>query len=819
VTTLASFRAIRNAAAAAVGADARTVEELVDTPEVRDLSLGAEPAARLRDALLDDSRFLELEGGEWVHLPSLLDGTTWTTRLAMPLPSDDRMPVEPDLTMLAWWSITEPIPLAGGGALDAVELDDGSDGLQGPSGWLEPYVGSTLAFAISDGGITLRDADAEPTPTPAQIAAVRLAFAVAAEGESDQLLVALVEDVLVEALVVGRDAFVTDVIPPVDDLFAAAELERFGAQVAVAGFDWDARHLRQEERRLGSRHDLDDVQTGALVAALGASYAFAAGDFTEEPGEARGFTAALTDPGVAHAFFGEHQGRGTDPQQLVAFTRWILDHLDDVPEGDTVGVRWLLARALDHAGDPLAAEAEMERAFASGVDFPPATLALAAFASDRGDAVRADALLRTLDLDDDDPLRLEVEEYASVRPRATVGRNDPCPCGSGRKYKVCHLGRERLPLIDRAPWLYDKACRYLRDGRSRLLSAEVATIVAESSGHFDMVLDMVESPLVADVVLCEAGVFDDFVAERDALLPDDEALLAAQWSVVRRTLFEVERSGRDHVALRDLRTGDRITVTNTYSERETPSGELLLGRPLPVDDTWRAYSGFVPVPDSMRDELLAALDDPDPFVVAALIGRCFAPPTLQNTDGDPLVFHELRYRIRDPHAAHAALVAGGLHDDGDGSFTLVRDSTNQTDTVILAFELAEIELRVTANSDRRAGEARALVASLLPDAVLEDHDVRELDELLADADDEALASPPTPDDPDLAAALDQFVREREQQWVDEPVPMLGGLTPREAALDPIARVELDRLLRRFEDRSGTPGTFDVARLRRVLDLP
>ena len=25
-----------------------------------------------------------------------------------------------------------------------------------------------------------------------------------------------------------------------------------------------------------------------------------------------------------------------------------------------------------------------------------------------------------------------------VRPGQKVGRNDPCPCGSGRKYKVCH---------------------------------------------------------------------------------------------------------------------------------------------------------------------------------------------------------------------------------------------------------------------------------------------------------------------------------------------------------------------------------------------
>ena len=122
--------------------------------------------------------------------------------------------------------------------------------------------------------------------------------------------------------------------------------------------------------------------------------------------------------------------------------------------------------------------------------------------------------------------------------------------------------------------------------------------------------------------------------------------------------------------------------------------------------------------------------------------------------------------------------------------------------------------------DGRADEARTLVAALLPDAVLEDDDVRELAELLADVDDESLPSPSAsaPDDAALAEALEQVVREREQQWVDEPVPMLGGLTPR-AAADPIGRVDLDRLLRQYEGRSGTPGTFDVARLRQLLDLP
>ena len=36
-----------------------------------------------------------------------------------------------------------------------------------------------------------------------------------------------------------------------------------------------------------------------------------------------------------------------------------------------------------------------------------------------------------------------------MSPRSTVGRNKPCWCGSGKKFKKCHYGRERekaLPL-------------------------------------------------------------------------------------------------------------------------------------------------------------------------------------------------------------------------------------------------------------------------------------------------------------------------------------------------------------------------------------
>ena len=34
-------------------------------------------------------------------------------------------------------------------------------------------------------------------------------------------------------------------------------------------------------------------------------------------------------------------------------------------------------------------------------------------------------------------------ETASIERLKTTGRNDPCPCGSGKKYKKCHLQEDR----------------------------------------------------------------------------------------------------------------------------------------------------------------------------------------------------------------------------------------------------------------------------------------------------------------------------------------------------------------------------------------
>lgn len=42
--------------------------------------------------------------------------------------------------------------------------------------------------------------------------------------------------------------------------------------------------------------------------------------------------------------------------------------------------------------------------------------------------------------DEDDPFGLNIKRDPYRRAFAKIGRNEPCPCMSGKKFKRCHMG-------------------------------------------------------------------------------------------------------------------------------------------------------------------------------------------------------------------------------------------------------------------------------------------------------------------------------------------------------------------------------------------
>ena len=217
-------------------------------------------------------------------------------------------------------------------------------------------------------------------------------------------------------------------------------------------------------------------------------------------------------------------------------------------------------------------------------------------------------------------------------------------------------------------------------------------------------------------------MFGEFLAARDGLLPDDEALLAAQWALVDRGVFEVLATTGTELELRDIARGERLRVVNTHPSGRIRPGMLIVGRPLPVGDTHRAFSGFMHIPHRYQDAMLAAVDAGDGEAIADVLAAILAPPRLTNTDGQDLVAHTIKWRVPHPDGVSAALVAVGMQAEDDEHWTLVRDSHNRDNTVIAAANLASDELTVEVNSAERAAELQLLVADALPDAEMLDVD-------------------------------------------------------------------------------------------------
>ena len=250
-------------------------------------------------------------------------------------------------------------------------------------------------------------------------------------------------------------------------------------------------------------------------------------------------------------------------------------------------------------------------------------------------------------------------------------------------------------------------------------------------------------------------------------------------------------------------------------------GSVLLGRPLPVGDTYRALSGFVPVPRAEVAAFTEAIEDGDADEIAILLGEMFRPPRMQNSDGHDLVLHALRWRVPDERKVGTALEASGLRADDATTWTLKRDSLNRSDVVVATLRYEAGELTCDVNSDERAEELRTLVADALPSAELIQDESRSLDEAMADRDPDAPSPALDPADPMVRDVLEQFIAEQERRWLDESIPALEGRTPREAMTDPIGRELLEQLLDSFPRATSDEaaiGMMDADRLRAALGL-
>jgi len=439
------------------------------------------------------------------------------------------------------------------------------------------------------------------------------------------------------------------------------------------------------------------------------------------------------------------------------------------------------------------------------------------------------------------------------------GRNDPCPCGSGRKYKHCHLraDEEARSVASPVQHLHDLDGRLVHDlcgyAKKRFGDAwwsfEEDFVDAEESAQLSLAWSVFHHRVEG------APVVDRYLEEKGRRLSTEERTWLAAQKAAWLSVWEVlsVEPGKA-VVLRDLITGEERRVAEVGGSRTLVARDAVLARvvdhegssllcgvhprplpPISAAEVLRRMRSSLrrrgPLdPDRLRDDavgriLIRIWEE----AVASLDARPRLPKALQNTDGDPLLLTTDHFEVM-PGAASA--VAAGLSaiadvdppDPGDesGAYVFKRPGNRVHDwenTIVGSARISEKTLRLETNSQNRADALRRMVESACGPMIR--HRLREHADPLSEKAPRGLpvAAPSIPPD-EAARIVHEFKRRHYQNWLDESIPALGGKTPREAVRTARGRTAVDVLLKDIENREQRveDSPFDFSWLRRELGL-
>jgi hypothetical protein len=224
-------------------------------------------------------------------------------------------------------------------------------------------------------------------------------------------------------------------------------------------------------------------------------------------------------------------------------------------------------------------------------------------------------------------------------------------------------------------------------------------------------------------------------------------------------------------------------------------------------------------------------------------------PILQNTDGEPLSFHRLTFRIEDAAAAFQALADLDIMEsreklleraERDRSGKLVKAHIgwhkpgnaklpSWDNTILGHLTIENRTLVVEVNSTKRAARIRKEIEKRLGTGVLFERDVITSPERVLK---EGKRPEPDPDrdrkerdlmaDPSVRSDLKRHFEAHYESWADEKLPVLGGQTPRQAVKTAEGRAKVEILLDGAEERvllDDPTFRLDLDFVREQLGIP
>lgn len=454
---------------------------------------------------------------------------------------------------------------------------------------------------------------------------------------------------------------------------------------------------------------------------------------------------------------------------------------------------------------------------------------------------------------------------APVRRRATPGRNDPCWCNSGKKYKKCHLDSDereaRLDPGDAKPPVSPKGeFNGLRKSIGEFLGQvlpqrESKQGLEEFFG--DEPMDDSEIPfvdwMIHDRVSPTLGqtVMEEFLERRAARLTAREREMVEAWSRSFVGLYEVQQTKAGvGLELKDLIFGGTFFAHDISMSRVLTKWDGLLARVVPGERGTELGGSGLTVPRTQLQRFREWMDDDRKE--SGLPWREYLKANwtrirrqsfdaaenwvdslrVSNTDGEEMLFSKATYTTVDEVAAIGALqLSTEFTDESNEEESAMRFIwLNDEKTVLGNIRVGGGELTLETNSKQRLERGKRLISDVAGASLRHLRDEFTTQKEMKRQAKEGAGNPPS--GRSEASEIPKDVRDRiikeafekhYRGWLDTKIPALDGKTPRQAVKTAKGReqtIEILKTIENIEERKRQAGEvyFDVGRLQAELGL-
>jgi len=433
-----------------------------------------------------------------------------------------------------------------------------------------------------------------------------------------------------------------------------------------------------------------------------------------------------------------------------------------------------------------------------------------------------------------------------IRRKATPGRNDPCWCNSGKKYKKCHLDSDARGENDFNS-LRKNIGEFLRQvlpqRESKQALAEFFGDGPQETNSEIMLIDW----MIHDRISPSLGrtVLEEYLERRQRLTPREREMVEA-WSRSHTGLYEVQslKAGVG-VELKDLIFGGTFFAHDVSMSTRLTKWDGLLTRVVPGERGTELASCALTVP-RMHLQTLREWLDAD-HEESGLSWQAYLKSNwprirrqsreiaanwrenlqLANTDGEELLISKAVYTLVDEVATIGTMQLSSEFEDASPEDEIRVEFVwlNPEKTVLGNIRIEGGQLTLECNSKERLERGKRLILNCAGKSVrhLRDEFTTQK-ELKRQMEREPRTTPKSDIPKDLSdKIITRATEEHYAKWPDMHLPALDGKTPREAAKTPKGRKELTELLKSIEngeDRKRQSGEsfYDVDRLRAELGI-